>query len=191
MSEWNKFYDAVREEPRDTLLFALERFDRPGEAVDLGCGTGQDTAELLRRGWTVLAVDAEAEAIRRLRARDLGDAAERLTTEVARFEDAHWHHADLVNSSWALPFCPPARFGDVWARVVASIRPGGRFSGHLFGDRDGWVGEHDITFHTRTQAEELLSSLELERFDEVEEDSTTAVGDPKHWHVFHVVARKP
>jgi tellurite methyltransferase len=190
MSEWNKFYDAVREEPRDTLLFALERFDRPGEAVDLGCGTGQDTAELLRRGWTVLAIDAEAEAIRRLRARDLEDAAERLTTEVARFEDAHWHDADLVNSSWALPFCPPARFDDVWTRVVASIRPGGRFSGHLFGDRDGWVGEHDITFHTRAQAEELLSSLELERFDEVEEDSTTAVGDPKHWHVFHVVVRR-
>jgi trans-aconitate methyltransferase len=35
-------------------------------AVDLGCGAGRDTAELLRRGWRVLAIDAEAEAIRRL-----------------------------------------------------------------------------------------------------------------------------
>jgi len=24
----------------------------------------------------------------------------------------------------------------------------------------------------------------------VEEDSQTAVGDPKHWHVFHAIARK-
>ena len=29
----------------------LERFAAPGLAVDLGAGTGRDTAELLRRGW--------------------------------------------------------------------------------------------------------------------------------------------
>jgi len=26
---------------------------------------------------------------------------------------------------------------------------------------------------------------------EVDEDGTTAVGDAKHWHLFHIVARKP
>lgn len=190
MSDWTKYYEAAGEEPRETLLFALERFERPGRAVDLGCGTGRDAVELLRRGWAVTAIDAQPEAISRLRSRDLGTGSARLTTRVSRFEDATWGEADLVNSSWALPFCPPARFAEVWARIVASIAPGGRFSGQLFGDRDGWSGEEDMTFHRRQEAEALLTAFEVELFDEVEEDSQTAVGDPKHWHVYHVVARR-
>jgi len=30
----------------------------------------------------------------------------------------------------------------------------------------------------------------LERFDEIEENRKTALGEPKHRHVFHIVARK-
>lgn len=190
MSDWTKYYEAAGEEPRETLLFALERFEHPGRAVDLGCGTGRDAVELLRRGWAVTAIDAQHEAIARLRSRDLGTGSARLTTRVSRFEDATWGEADLVNASWALPFCPPARFAEVWARIEASIAPGGRFSGQLFGDRDGWSSEEDLTFHRRAEAEALLTAFELELFDEVEEDSQTAVGDPKHWHVYHLVARR-
>jgi tellurite methyltransferase len=137
----------------------------------------------------VLALDAEAEGIRRLRARVRDDAD--LETRVARFEDARWPDADLVNSSFALPFCPPEHFADVWQRVRESIVAGGRFSGQLFGDRDGWVGTRDMTFHSRADAEAMLSGLELERFDEVEENGQTATGNAKHWHVFHVIAHRP
>jgi tellurite methyltransferase len=198
-TKWTRYYDAAGEQPRATLLFALERFEAEAGAkgrglfaVDLGCGTGRDTVELLRRGWRVLAIDAEAEAIHRLLRRgDLdSDSAVRLATRVARFENAGWPEADLINSSYALPFCPPHQFGAVWHRVVASLRPGGRFSAQLFGDRDGWATQPDMSFQTREDAEELLRGLEVEHFDEVEEDGQTAVGDPKHWHLFQVVARK-
>ena len=198
-TKWTRYYDAAGEQPRETLLFALERFDAGAGAneggrfaVDLGCGTGRDTVELLRRGWRVLAIDAEAEAIQRLLGRgdlDSGGAAP-LATQVARFENAGWPEADLINSSYALPFCPPNQFGAVWHRVVASLRAGGRFSGHLFGDRDGWATQPDMSFQTREDAEELLRGLEVEHFEEIEEDGETAVGDPKHWHLFQVVARK-
>lgn len=72
-----------------------------------------------------------------------------------------------------------------------SIVPGGRFSGQLFGDRDGWVGTRELTFQTRAEAEALLEGFELERFDEVEEDGQTATGNAKHWHIFHVIAHRP
>jgi len=197
---WRRYYDAADDQPRDTLLFALERLATESGAkkkglfaVDLGCGAGRDTAELLRRGWRVLAIDTEEEAIERLLRRDdLGaGGAARLDTRVARFEDAAWPEADLVNSSYALPFCPPNHFGAVWQRIVASLSRAGRFSGQLFGDRDGWASASDMSFQTRGEAEALLRGLDVELFVEIEEDGKTAVGKPKHWHLFHVVAKRP
>jgi SAM-dependent methyltransferase len=190
VTDWGSYYDAVAERPpHETLLGALDRFAEPGLAVDLGCGEGRDTVELLRRGWHVVAIDGEPEAIARLRAR-VGDQGDRLETTVARFEEAEWPEASLVNSSFALPFCPPESFDAVWSRIRESLAPGGRFSGQLFGDRDSWAGEQEMTFHSRAAAEGLFDGLALERFDEVEEDGQTALGEPKHWHVFHVIAHR-
>ena len=174
----------------------LRRFEEeePKErfAVDLGCGTGRDTLELLRRGWRVLAVDATIEAIERLLVgRNLSEAErDRLETRVSRFETAEWPSADLstraLRSRSARPptsrrYGRGSRCPSTAAAVSAAI---------LFGDRDGWSSEEELTFHTRREAETLFSQFELELFDEVEEDGKTAVGKAKHWHLFHVVARR-
>lgn len=81
-----------------------------------------------------MAIDAEPEAIMRLRRRDdLGPGGiARLETQAAGFEDAVLPVADLVNASWALPFCRPASFPAVWARIAGSLVPDGRFCGQLF-----------------------------------------------------------
>ena len=188
---FSDYYDATAQRPpRKTLLAALARFATAGVAVDLGCGDGRDTIELLRRGWRVVAIDAEAEAIARLAARPDLPAAAALETEVARFETAHWPACDLVNASFALPLCPPAAFPALWQRIVASLAPGGRFAGQLYGERDGWAGNPGITFMRRAEAARLLATLEVELFEEEESDAVTPRGKPKHWHVFHIVARK-
>jgi tellurite methyltransferase len=188
MTEWARYYDAAGDEPRETLLAALDGFAAPGIAIDLGSGTGRDTVELLRRGWHVVAIDSEDEAIRRLREKTGDDP--RLETQVARYDEAALPSCELVNASWSLPFCEPHVFVVVWERIVDALSTGGRFCGQLFGERDEWATEDDMTFHTRDEAEALFCDFELERFDEVEEDGKTALGQPKHWHVFHVVARK-
>lgn len=148
----------------------------------------------------MLAIDSQEEAIGRLRTRDdVAVAANRLETAVADFEALPLPASDLVNASFSLPFCPPERFAVVWQRIVSSLRPGGRFCGQLFGDRDEWASRSSssrdawltpssMTFHTRAEVDELLRDFEVEQLVEVEEDGTTAVGDAKHWHLFHVVA---
>ncbi len=69
-SGWAAYYrNTEGRPPRPTLLFALDRFAAPGFAVDLGCGEGRDTIELLRRGWSVQAIDSEPTAIAGLTAR--------------------------------------------------------------------------------------------------------------------------
>jgi hypothetical protein len=138
----------------------------------------------------VLAIDGQEEAIDRLLRRPVLPSRERLETRVARFDDVAFPDAELVNSSYALPFCPPDSFPGLWRRAESSLCSGGRFSGHLFGERDGWSDRRDMTFHTRAEVESLLEGFEVERLDEVEEDGTTAVGTAKHWHLFHVVAHK-
>jgi len=47
-----------------------------------------------------------------------------------------------------------------------------------------------MSFQTRREPEDLLRPFDVGLFNEIEEDGTTVVGDPKHWHVFHIVARK-
>jgi len=68
-TEWTKYYEANDDRPpRQMLLDVLDRFGAGWfEAVDLGCGSGIDTLAMLDRGWSVTAIDAEEEAIRRVR----------------------------------------------------------------------------------------------------------------------------
>jgi len=189
---WPDYYQAIgHRAPREPLLDALQRFGSSvGFAVDLGCGNGVDTVELLRRGWRVLAIDAEADGIERLLQRDDLVNRDKLETCVARLEDATWPTANLVNASLILPFVPPTAFDEVWYRIVQSLATDSRFAGHFFGNRDTWAELQTRTHHSRDQVQDLLKDFELERFDEQEYDGKTALGDAKHWHIFEVVARR-
>lgn len=196
--DWAAYYDKTgMRPPRETLLFALDRFDsedmtETGQrfVVDLGCGSGRDTIELLRRGWRVLAIDAQPAAIEKLTAREDLPPGVDLTGQVARFEDAEWPRCDLVNSSFALPLMAPDDFADVWQRITKSLAPGGRIACQLYGPRDTWVGRSGMSFHDRAAIEAMLDGFEIEMLREEEDDSTTPRGEAKHWHVFHIVACK-
>ena len=194
--DWRLYYQRTGDRPpRETLLGALDRFDDeggPGRAVDLGCGSGRDTIEMLRRGWSVLAIDAQESAIEALLARpELAEFGVRPDTQVARFEDARWPTVDLVNSSFALPLCPKTAFMAMWQRIYDSLRVGGRFSGQLYGDRDQWFGDASNSHFTLREIHDLLRPYEVELFREEETDSVTPRGTAKHWHIYHIIARKP
>ncbi|MBD0343867.1 MAG: class I SAM-dependent methyltransferase [Coleofasciculus sp. Co-bin14] len=195
--DWSAYYSAVvGRPPRDTILAALASFDAEtsadGEkfAVDLGCGDGRDTVELLKRGWRVLGIDGEQEAIARLLARpDIN--RDRLETKIVCFEQLILPEAvDLVNASFSLPFCPPEHFPSLWENIVSCLRSGGRFCGQLFGDQDSWAVYTSMNHHTREQIEVLLQPFEIEMLEEEEHPGKTALGEEKYWHLFQIVARK-
>ena len=148
--DWRDYYRRTGDRPpRPTLLFALDRFEMPGVAVDLGCGGGRDVVEMLRQGWTVHGVDQSISAGEEILARaDLPQTGEFHFTH-ARSEDAAWPACDLVNSSFALPLCPPEAFPQLWRNISERLKPGGRFSGQLYGPKDSWFGREGITFHSR------------------------------------------
>jgi tellurite methyltransferase len=188
---WSDYYEQNEgREPRESLIDVLGSYERPGRAIDLGCGAGIDTLAMLSRGWRVFATDAEREAIYRLRARVPEDLTERLETRVAPMEEVELPSADLLFASFSLFFCDPARFPDVWRRIASALAGGGRFVGELLGDRDTWAPEADMSSFAESQARTLFDGWTIERFDEEEEDGEACSG-PKHWHVFHVVASVP
>jgi hypothetical protein len=114
----------------------------------------------------------------------------RLTTVQVDFEEMEVPPCDLVNASFALPFCDPRHLPPLWGRIVAAIRPGGRFAGQFFGDRDSWASLPDRTHHSRDEVVALLEGFEIEMMRIEERDDGPEVRNPKHWHLFHVVARK-
>ncbi|MBI3196328.1 MAG: class I SAM-dependent methyltransferase [Rhodospirillales bacterium] len=193
-ADWAAYYDKLRDRPpRRTLLAALDGFSATPSgalALDLGCGDGRDVIEMLRRGWRVIAVDAEPEALRQLQARDLPPGSD-VTSVVARFEEVPIPLGVLlINSSFAMPLCEIQAFHDLWGRIRDGLPPGGRFSGQWYGPRDSWVGRPGITFLSRENALSMLEGFNLEMFEEEEADGVTPRGAAKHWHIFHIVARK-
>ena len=186
---WSDYYEANEgRAPREQLLDVLGLFAAPGTAVDLGCGAGIDTLAMLDRGWSVLAIDAEPDAIERVRRR-AGDTPA-LETHRSAMEDVHLPPADLVWASYSLFFCDPTRFSDVWGGIRSAVRPGGRFAGELLGDRDTWASIEGHTAMTRADAEARFDGWTIERFEEEENDGEACSG-PKHWHLFHVIAQAP
>lgn len=188
--DWNLYYDKMNDPPqRKTLAqaFACRSEHPPGYAVDIGCGSGNDTIHLLKAGWRVLATDITEEGLTRLKARpDIPDLS-KLETRIAAFEDFTPAEADLINSSFSLPFCEPDKFPAFWERIKGALKPNGIFCGHFFGPNDSWV-KHGLTVHSRKEIEEMLTGLNIFHFEEIEEDKETVDGKIKHWHVFEVVA---
>jgi tellurite methyltransferase len=193
---FEQYYEAVQgRPPRKTLLFALDKFDaEPADhhrlAVDLGCGDGRDTVEILRRGWKVLAMDKETDAIARLVQRtDLNPT--HLQTQVACLDSFGFpEQVDLVNASFCLQFCPVEQFPTFWKKVVNALVSGGRFSGQLIGNRDSWNQYSNMSCYSLEQVKDFFKDFEFDLFEEEEHPGKTALEEEKHWHIFQIVARK-
>ncbi|KTD41073.1 class I SAM-dependent methyltransferase [Legionella parisiensis] len=116
---WGNYYKITQQKtiPRKTLTKAIElfhsrnKFNFPKFAIDLGCGSGADSRELLKHDWFVLAIDSQAEAISILLSSCPPSLKNKLKTEVISFESlTSLPIAQLINASYSLPFLKPELF---------------------------------------------------------------------------------
>src|SRR6266568_4185474 len=61
--------------------------------------------------------------------------------------------------TFSLPFCAPRQFPALWTRIIHGLLPGGIFAGQLFGIRDSWADDPDMSFHNREEVTALLDGL--------------------------------
>jgi trans-aconitate methyltransferase len=106
------------------LSAALEAFHPTGSVLELACGPGTWTVQLLRHAADVTAVDASAEM--------LAIASARVGDERVRFVSAdlfHWRpdrRYDVVFFGFWLSHVPPERFASFWSLVADCLKPDGR-----------------------------------------------------------------
>jgi SAM-dependent methyltransferase len=199
---WARYYEVTVERPAwQTVVRAIELFRAEDEArtgaparerfaVDLGCGAGRDARELLRAGWRLLAVDREQAALNTLERVAEPATRARLRTLRADLVDVEIPSCDLVNASLSLPFLAPRSFDATWQRVLAALRPGSRLSAMLFGDHDESASDPTLTCLPPDEIRARLPGFEIEHWLVKEEDTTTALGEPHHFHLIEVVARR-
>ena len=176
--------------PRPLLVKAAALAPQKEHALDGGAGALNATQYLLSDGFAhVTAMDAAP------RARDVAAelADDRVTFVLSRFEAFEFPADcyDLVNAEFSLPFIAPRDFAPTFNRLLRSVKPGGIFTGQLFGPNDSWNVENSgMSFHTRREAEAFFRDFDLRHFEEEDHPGTTKLGEPKHWHIFHIIAQR-
>lgn len=188
---WAEFYAKTKDRPHWPIVEqAVDMLGKKGSVLDLGCGAGRDTRWLLSQGWHVTAVDLEPAAIEML-ADVAGDNLTAVQSSIADF-DFQPNTYDLISAQYSLPFVPREDFFGAFERLKAALKPGGIFVGQFFGVKDSWAATRpdEMTFLTLEEAVRALEGLNVLSIEEEEKDGTTAFGDVKHWHAYHIMARR-
>ncbi len=163
----------------------------PSRAMELGCGTGEETLDLLKRGWSVLAIDHAEAAIQDLATRVPPADRPRAELRASKFENlTPLKPVHLLYSFQSLSFCPPSEFPAFWARVLSWVEPGGYFAGTLFGLNDQWVPGGKVSAISEGDLRDSLKGFGILRWRELDKLGPTSLQGEKHWHYFEVVARK-
>jgi SAM-dependent methyltransferase len=108
----------------DEVTEALDAFQPSGSVLELACGPGVWTGQLLRYATDVTAVDGSAEM--------LASAAARVGTQRVRFMQADlftWkpdRRYDVVFFGFWLSHVPAERFASFWSLVADCLKPQGR-----------------------------------------------------------------
>lgn len=192
MKDINKYYDATKKDkPHKNVRFFIDNIGtEPTNAVDLGCGQGNDVLFLIKNGWNVLGIDRE-NVEDRIRTRLNNNEQLLFKFELQDFEELKSFKANLIVANFSLSFCNNKKFKNIWKTIEESLQSGGYFVGNLLGNKDSWMKtKSDMTFFTKEEVEKLFKCFQIINFNEVETDKATALGNQKHWHFFDVIAKK-
>lgn len=192
MNKWTNYHNVTNNTPprRNIIKFVEQYKGLTGNAIDLGCGAGNDTVYLIQNNWNVLAIDGtDVENLIKDKLNE--ERMKKFNFQVQKFEKLNLPKCDLIISNNALSFCNRDYFYNMWQKICNSINSNGFFVGNLFGIKDEWNTPDDKrTFLNKEQVLELFENFEIIEFKEIEKDRPTALGKMKHWHTFEITAKK-
>lgn len=201
-NKWHQYYKIKLKEPvrpllKKVLTHYMQTEKKPGQAVDLGAGVGNESVELLKNEWRVMSVDAESQALEIINQRtDIQNYRDRMKIIFSKFENFKWSNLempDLVFASYSLPFCHREKFQTVWNDLTSKLRPGGYFAGHFFGNQHLGFSRKDMksmVFFSKEGILALFKQFKVKDLSESIQDTVSGTGAAIHEHVFEVIAQK-
>lgn len=133
MKNIEQYYDNTQSNtPRYNVKYFVEKIQSTAKnAIELGCGAGNDTVYLLKNNWNVLAIDrenVEERIVSRLNKEEL----KRFTFQEQEFENIKLESSNLIIANFSLPFCRKDKFAEMWKNINDSILPNRIFCRKFF-----------------------------------------------------------
>lgn len=186
MKDWTNYQNKTYGDDACKLIIDFLDKYKVDSAIDLGCGSGNETVYMVKNGIKVLAIDRQLNQDFILNR--LSDSEKQLISfKESSFEDVELPKTKLLTSFFSIPFCNPNNFDELWTKIYNSIEDNGYFVGQLFGDRDAWNVVESINTFSIDKVKEYLKNYNIIKLEEIE---YVRESDNKKWHFYDIIAQK-
>ena len=185
-----EYYETTKNNKPSALIrkFFINRYNQKlkgNNAIDLGCGAGNDIAFLLEKGFNVTAIDQEEQVREFIENKNLNK--EKLKLIIDDFSKINIPNSDLVLANFSLFFVKD-NFDEFIDKMLKNINPKGFFVGNFLGKDDDWNRTR-----TTVDKEKLLNyfkNFDIFYFAEEKYYKDTSTGKEKFWHVYTIIAQQ-
>ena len=186
MKDWTNYQNKTYgDEACKLIIDFLDKY-KVDSAIDLGCGSGNETVYMVKNGIKVLAIDRQLNQDFILNR--LSDSEKQLISfKKSSFENVELPKTKLLTAFFSIPFCNPNNFDELWTKIYNSIEDNGYFVGQLFGDRDAWNVVESINTFSIDKVKEYLKNYNIIKLEEIE---YVRESDNKKWHFYDIIAQK-
>lgn len=186
MKDWTNYQNKTYGDDACKLIIDFLDKYKVDSAIDLGCGSGNETVYMVKNGIKVLAIDRQLNQGFILNR--LSDSEKQLISfKESSFEDVELPKTKLLTAFFSIPFCNPNNFDELWTKIYNSIEDNGYFVGQLFGDRDAWNVVESINTFSIDKVKEYLKNYNIIKLEEIE---YVRESDNKKWHFYDIIAQK-
>ena len=186
MKDWTNYQNKTYGDDACKLIIDFLNKYKVDSAIDLGCGSGNETVYMVKNGIKVLAIDRQLNQDFILNR--LSDSEKQLISfKESSFEDVELPKTKLLTAFFSIPFCNPNNFNELWTKIYNSIEDNGYFVGQLFGDRDAWNVVESINTFSIDKVKEYLKNYNIIKLEEIE---YVRESDNKKWHFYDIIAQK-
>ena len=186
MKDWTNYQNKTYGDDACKLIIDFLDKYKVDSAIDLGCGSGNETVYMVKNGIKVLVIDRQLNQDFILNR--LSDNEKKMISfKESSFEDVELPRTNLLTAFFSIPFCNPNNFDELWNKIYNSIEDDGYFVGQLFGDRDSWNVVDSINTFPIDKVKDYLKKYRIIKLEEVE---YVRESDNKKWHFYDIIAQK-
>lgn len=191
----DRFINRTKKLPARTQFVNWLSDLKPGKAIELGAGAGNETAFMLKNDWEVLAIDINPKSQDSINELINDEERKRFVFKRDAFQclKLEKESADLIVAINSLHFCEKEECERLIKEIKNSLRKDGQFIGTFLGLKHDWYKENkeQYTFLTKEELKEILIGFEVseESIREHEFDQEKD-GQKVHWHEYWVKVKK-